>query len=337
MLNEFRQDPVSGDWVLFATKRGKRPGAREQGQFFQTKEECLFEPERLSQQEKPVVAYRNGNRIDDPKPDGDWTTIVIPNKFPVVAPGLCSPIHAEGIFNMADGRGFHELVITRDHDRYFAQFSDAEVAEVLTAYRDRYQNMAADKCGAYIQIFHNHGHLAGATVYHNHSQILSMPIVPGGILKSMENCHRYFEKTGRHIHEELMDWEIKEQKRIIFENEKFIALCPYVSRTPYEIRIFPKSRSAYFEDLAEADIPMLAEALRTALVKTNNALGGIDYVFFIHTAPPRNSEQPTHNHYHWHIEILPRFSPAAGLELGANVFVNFADPDEAAAELRAAV
>lgn len=336
MLNEFRQDPVSGDWVLFAPVRGKRPGATEKDTLYQTKEECVFEPDRLAEQEKPVAAYAHGVVMPESDLKSDWTTIVIPNKFPAVSKGICGPVRADEFFNVADGHGFHELVITRDHDRHFAQFTDAETAEVVRAYLDRYLAMAADNCGEYIQIFHNHGHLGGASVYHNHSQILSMPIVPIEIGRNIDHCRSYFEKTDKYLHQEILAWEMKEGKRIIFENEKFIALCPYASRASHEIRIFPKARNAYFGNLAEEDILPFAQALRVSIAKLDAIRPKVDYVFFIHTAPPQKPDEPSFDFYHWHVEIMPRFSAVAGLELGSNVFVNPSDPDESAAELRSA-
>ncbi len=332
MLNEFRQDPVSSDWVLFSTARGRKPQSKEAKPFYQTKEECYFEPEKLADQKPPISWYRKGERLDGPA--DDWTTIVLPNKFPALEYGMCGPATERGPFLIAAGAGFHELVVTRDHEKHFADFTDAETAEVLNAYRDRYAAIARDNCGEYVMIFHNHGLLAGASVFHNHSQIMSTPIIPSGILKNIKAAQDYFVKTGARIHEIILDWEIKEDKRVIYENEKFVALCPYVSRTAYEVRIFPKSPSAYFGDLSESDVPALAQALNAALKKIFRALGNVDYNFFIHTAPPQKPDSPIYDAYHWHIEVMPRFSIDAGLEFGTNVFVNTIDPDEAAELLR---
>ena len=334
MLNEFRQDPVSGDWVLFATQRSKRPGAKEKDAFYQSKEECLFAPEKLSQQETPVVIYNKGQVVENLS--SDWTTVVLPNKFPALQHGMCGPVASRGPFLVAEGTGFHELVITRDHEKHFAQFTNEETTEVLGAYLDRFKAITADNCGEFVMIFHNHGHLAGASIYHSHSQIMSMPIIPTGILKNIRGAQDYFEKTGKRIHEIILAWELSENKRIIHQNEKFIVLCPYVSRTPYEMRIFPKVPSAYFGDLTKEDLPHLADALNSAIKRLDAVLGNADYNFFIHTAPPLRQAQgkPFYDFYHWHIEIMPRFSIDAGLEFGTNVFVNSVDPDEAAETLK---
>lgn len=265
---------------------------------------------------------------------GEWTTQVVKNKYPALVDGFCVPPRNVGPFIVADGFGFHELVITRDHDKNFAQFTDDETSEVLKVYKDRHNSISQDECGDYVLIFHNHGRLAGASVYHNHSQILSMPIIPPGILKNIKGAKEFFERTGEKVHEMLIEWELEQSRRIICENERFIALCPFVSRTPYEMRIFPKNRSSNFGDTRDEDMIFLAEALNKVLRKLYAALNNPDYTFFIHTSPVKKDSSDLYDFYHWHIEIMPRFSIAAGMELGTNVFVNTVDPDEAAKLLR---
>lgn len=334
MLNEFRQDPVSGEWVLFSTARAKRPHPLDDKKFYQAREECLFEPERMGQQEAPVVIYSHGQTVADLS--ADWTTVVIPNKFPALTRGVCGPIRETGPFPTAPGAGFHELVITRDHERSIAQFSEAETAEIIQAYRDRYVVIARDNCGEYISIFHNHGRLAGASIYHNHSQIMSMPMVPTSILRHMAGAREYFKKNGQRIHEVILAWEVQVGKRVIHENEHFIALCPYVSQSEYEIKIFPKRSCANFGDISDVEIPALASALTLALKKLYAVLGDVDYAFFIKTAPPKKDGLAGYDFYQWHLEIMPRVSIDAGLELETSVLVNTVDPDEAAEKLRAA-
>lgn len=286
----------------------------------------------MAQQEAPVAIYSHGQIVKDLS--SDWTTIVIPNKFPALRKGECGPVRYVGPFAITDGSGFHELVITRDHEKSFAQFSDAETAEVIQVYRDRYSVISQDNCGEYISIFHNHGRLAGASVYHNHSQILSMPMVPTSIVRHMNGAREYFEKTGKRIHEALLTWEMAEEKRVVYQNEHFIVVCPFVSRSAYEMKIFPKRPSANFGDISDVEMLSLANALNIVLKKLSIALNDIDYAFFIHTAPPKKEDLPGYDFYQWHLEIMPRTSIDAGLELETNVLVNTVDPDDAAAKLR---
>lgn len=321
--------------MLISTERAKKPTPKETDKFYQDKETCPFEDPQKSDHKDPILAYNKGQRLTwEGSFSGEWTTQVIKNKFPVLQDGVCGSVRNFGPFLVTDGFGFNELVVTRDHDKSFPQFTDEETAEVLKIYKERYNAIFNDQCGSYVLIFHNHGRLAGGSIYHNHSQILSMPIVPPGILKNLIGAKDFFERTGTRIHEMLINWEVAENKRIVCENERFIALCPYVSRSPYEVRIFSRKTDPNFGNIPDEDISFLAEMLNKVLRKMHLALDGVDYTFFIHTAPTKKDNSDLYDFYHWHMEIMPRFSIAAGMELGTNVFVNTVDPDAAAELLR---
>jgi UDPglucose--hexose-1-phosphate uridylyltransferase len=152
----------------------------------------------------------------------------------------------------------------------------------------------------------------------------------GSIRGSME----YFRKHQQKVHDVLIEWEMQKETRIVYQNEKFVAFCPYTSRSPYEVRIYPKKSDPGFHHIDDADIPALAEAMNLVLKKINVALDDPDYNFFIHTAPISSNVLVEYDFYHWHVEIVPRLSKIAGFELGTNIFINGVDPDEGAALLR---
>lgn len=327
-LSEFRQDLVSGDWVLFATGRAKGHLKREE-KFYQPKDGCPFENLQANGNEDPVLVFNQGIMSDiEGYRAGNWTTIVIPNKHPAVAPGICPPPTNQGPFQKMLATGFHELVITKDHNRSICCFTFEETKELLTVYRDRYREIAKDECGQYILIFHNRGPAAGATIYHNHSQILSTPVLPPEVLKSMKGTGDYYNEHGKKVHDIMLQWEIKDGKRIIYDDGHFVAFCPFVSKTPYEIRIFPKKFNPRFETINEDELSHMANALNSVLRKMDKALDEPDFNFYIHTAPVRKNSHD--EFYHWHMEIVPRLSIVGGLELGTDIYVNVVDPDKAA-------
>ena len=130
----------------------------------------------------------------------------------------------------------------------------------------------------------------------------------------------------------MIDFEKKEKKRIVYENAGAIAFTPFVSKNAFEIRIFSKKHSPYFENALDADIDDAAEALRAVLKKIKKNLNDPDYNFFIHTAPIQEKER--YKIYHWHIEVVPKTNINAGFELGTGVEINEVDPDQAASLLR---
>jgi len=55
------------------------------------------------------------------------------------------------------------------------------------------------------------------------------------------------------------------------------------------------------------------------------------YNFVIHTAPAQDGPI---EHYHWHIEVIPRVVRVAGFEWSTGIYINPTAPEEAAGFLR---
>ncbi|OGN13628.1 MAG: hypothetical protein A3C71_01450 [Candidatus Yanofskybacteria bacterium RIFCSPHIGHO2_02_FULL_43_15c] len=330
-LNEFRQDLVSGDWVLFAAARSKRPHAMEKNNPAENNSkpegQCPFDDPRASGQEV-ISEYKKNN--------GELWITVMTNKYPTVTPGVCLPIDQEGPFSKTAANGFHDVLATKDHVRALPDFSIEETAILLRAYRERYLEIAKHECGEYIQIFHNHGKKAGASVAHPHSQIMSTPILPPVVARSINGSARFFQRNKKKVHDVIIAWEVEQKKRVVFEDDLFIAFCPFSSKRPYEVRIFPKISNARFETTDEKGLTGCAEALNYCLGQLKKVLNhDLNFNFFIHTAPVRETNQlPCADFYHWHLEVLPHYSTLAGFDFSTGIIVNVIDPDKAAEEIR---
>lgn len=321
--SELRQDPVSGEWVVVAARRAFRPHAvKPQKPKRSSVATCPFENPQKTGHGKPILAIPEGR---------DWFLQVVPNKFPIVEGVKCGIERRRGIFTWQTGAGFHEIVIFRDHDRDPARFGREELATMLVGYQSRYRALAAEDCAEYILIFHNHGPAAGASVYHPHSQIVALPVIPPDVARSIAGSRKFFESHKKCIHCEMIEWEKREGKRVIYENDDMIVFAPFASKVAFETRIFPKRHEYAFEHMEERQRRFLADALGAALKKTAKVLKNPSYNFFIHTAPT-NPEY--FSHYHWHIELLPRTSIWAGVELGTGIEVVPVTPEEAARHLR---
>jgi UDPglucose--hexose-1-phosphate uridylyltransferase len=329
MLNEFREDLVSGEWVLFATGRAKRPDTikKEKPEVEAlSKDKCPFEdPEKYGN--VVLATYWNDDK-------SDWSAKVTKNKFPAVLEGEIAQIKKAGPFNVENGVGRHEIVIFRDHDKQLWQFSKEELARVFKIYQDRYLDMLDHSSRKYTLIFHNNGPQAGASIEHPHSQIISIPVLPPDVKRSINGSAEFYKKNKKRIYDVMIDWEKEEKKRILYENEYFIAFCPFISRTPYEVRIFPQTGHAHFEKMPEEQLTYLGEAMQIVLKNMHAGLNNPDYNFFIHTAPLDTTEIDAHNFYTWHIEIIPKVSMIGAFELGSGIDVNVVDPDESAKILK---
>ncbi len=325
--SELRFDLVSKDWVVIATGRARRPETFAKSDKEKKEEapakDCPFC--NIETQEPPVLTYPNHGEKKD------WSLIVVPNKFPAFIKGDSLNERAEGPYSLMDSIGFHEVIITRDHQRQMAEFSIPEIREVLNAYQERYLELMNEKMVNYISIFHNHGREAGASIVHPHSQIIAIPITDPDLSQSLEGSRRFFEMQGKCVHCTMLEWDREDGRRVVFENEKYVVLCPFASRVAFEIRVYPKEHKAYFERIKDNEKDQLAEALKAGLGKIFKGLNNPPYNFFLHTAP---CDGRNYDHYHWHFEIMPKTSVWAGFELGAGIEISTIEPEKAAEYLR---
>ena len=337
-ISELRQDIVSGDWVVIATGRGRRPHdfAKKDGDHWwnRQKKNCPFD-ELIDS--AFYVALKDG---DIHRPSGktvsflkkEWFLQVVPNKFPAFGKGICAVARKDGPYRWEDGVGFHDVVITKKHEHSVALMSTKETEVLVRAYRDRYIQLKDEDCVEYISIFHNHGPEAGASVAHPHSQIIAIPVVPPDVGRSIKGSASYFHEHKKCVHCVMIDFEMRNKKRIVYMNKEFVAFAPYASRTAFEVRIFPKLHAPTFGSIHNSEITYFADALQKVLAKLHKGLGDPSYNFFIHSAGVGHTEALAH--YHWHMEILPKTAIWAGFELGTGIDISSIAPEKAALFLR---
>lgn len=323
--SELRQDLVSGDWVVIATGRAKRPnefGNIQRVHDDKGIESCLFEDPVATGQEPDVLIYEGKN---------DWTLRVFPNKYPAFAHEKAHRHLSEGPYTALEGHGWHEIVVTRDHYRHLGMMDVMEVAEVFDAYQERYLALMSKNGVNYIAIFHNHGKEVGASIPHPHSQIMAIPVVSPYVQLELDGANRFYKNNRHCVFCTMVEYESEEKKRVVFENEDFIAYCPFASRAAFEVHVMPKKHSPYFERITDQQKIKLAEVFSKALGAINKGLNDPPFNFYIHSAPCDGKDYP---HFHWHIEILPHTSTWAGFELDTGIEISTIQPEVAAQYLR---
>ena len=333
--SEFRQDPVSGDWILIVP--GRVQHAWQLTQPIKKKQStpirgCVFE-DPIGLHASDTLLFRYAHREQEEwhpiVTKNRWDILVVENKYPAVRHTDGTLVETkEGSSSIIPGAGHHDLVITRDHKKDFSELTPDMAFHVLEAFRSRYLMLFADKNIAYVSIFHNWGSGAGATVAHPHYQMLAIPVVPPDVKRSLDGSTAYAHEHKECVHCEMIDWEIQKKTRVIVETKDAIAVAPFVSRNPFEVRVFPKKHNPYFENASDQELHAIAVVLQRALKKIKKNLNDTDYNFFVHTAPILNKKM--YDHYHWHIEIFPKVSTRAGFEYGTGIEINVIDPDFAA-------
>jgi len=329
-MPELRKDPITGRWVVVSTERQKRPNdfvlnrATVIG-----REHCPFCPGHEAMTPPEVLAYRqNGSAPNTP----GWDLRVVPNRFPALRVEGTLDRQGEGMFDRMSGIGAHEVVIeTTDHDKTFATLSEAEIARVLWAFRDRVHDLKNDIRFRYILLFKNQGAGAGATLEHGHSQLMALPIVPSFVREEIEGARQHFQNKERCVFCDVIRQEVAAGTRVIRENADVVAIAPYASRVPFETWVLPRSHASKYEDAPRHVIDSLAGMLKSLVGRIDRALETPPYNLIIHSGPLSEDTGPF---FHWHVELMPRVSRIAGFEWGSGFYINPTSPEEAAEVLR---
>jgi UDPglucose--hexose-1-phosphate uridylyltransferase len=330
---ELRKDPVTGRWVIISTERRKRPNDfRFERPSIIGREECPFCPGQESLTPPEVLAYRqNGGGANS----SDWVVRVVPNKFPALQVEGGLDREGDGMFDRMNGIGAHEVIIeTPDHDKTFASMSEPEIERVLSAYRERLLDLKLDRRLRYILVFKNQGATAGATLEHAHSQLIALPVVPDFVREEIEGARRHFEAKERCVFCDIVRQEMASGIRVIQENADIVAIAPYAPRFPFETWLLPRRHASRFEDAPRHEYESLARLLKSVLIRIDRALESPAYNLIVHSAP-FNDANHVGDHYHWHVEILPKLARTAGFEWGTGFYINPTSPEEATRVLKA--
>ncbi len=196
------------------------------------------------------------------------------------------------------------------HVRSLADLAEDEIAPIGVAWEQRIAAARAEGF-PYVQILLNEGREAGASLPHSHSQLVWLrepPPEPAAELTNLqaEGC--------------ALCGLLAEHESLAIDSADGVQLLAHpAGRAPYELLIAPT------EHRPEGDADLFAAALR--LLRD-----GIIRLRAVEGPVPINAW--AHAGGHWHLEVLPRLTVLAGLELGAGLYVNSLPPEEAAAALR---
>ncbi len=330
--SEFRYDKTSGDWVVVASGRAKRPETfkKEENVKKTDPENCPFCKDEAYKYTTHVVV---DGEVKDPDKDlpKEWSVAVIPNKFPAFIPKEDLEREENGPYVRMNAVGFHEVVITKGHDRSIGQMSTEEVEDIFKTYRSRFLDLKDKKNVNYISIFHNHGKRAGASIDHPHSQLATTPLVDVDVKNALEKAESYMKEKDSCLYCDLQEWEIERNKRVVYQNEEFLVICPYASKTAFQTIVTPKKHMSHFEQITDRQMKLLADAFREGTSRLFKGLNNPPYNYYLHTAPCDGKD---YKYYHWHWTIMPRTSAFAGFEFGAGMEISTIKPEVAAKHLK---
>jgi UDPglucose--hexose-1-phosphate uridylyltransferase len=190
------------------------------------------------------------------------------------------------------------VVHAPEHARSVAELDDAQLAFVAAAWQRRRH----DEPAGYLHALINEGKVAGGSLAHSHSQLVWLADAPPAVTAERE--------LGATL-----------EDNVVLERGGVVAVLPRAGRVPYEALIAPSGPDSdpWGGGALATALQLLAE-----LTRRLHALGGgpIPLNAWLHAGP------------WWHLEVFPRLTVLAGIELGAGIYVNTLPPEEASKDLR---
>jgi UDPglucose--hexose-1-phosphate uridylyltransferase len=332
-LPEIRIDPLSGRRTIVADERSRRPGGAP------GLPPELRSTARIDPADDP---FAEGNEQRTPpeiyalRPDGGgadsrgWRVRVVRNLYPALsADGSQTRANpaagASGeLFQSLPATGAHEVIINGPQP--VLSLAELPRAQVLLAVATWQLRMRAHRDCACVQLIVNERPEAGASLPHTHAQLYGLDFVPAAVARERERFGAYATRTmGQNLLADLVAEEVRLGERIVAMDEDAVLISPYAARLPFQLMLAPRRPRASFED----DGPNGAGLLYDGLCRLARHLGASPPLnLWVRTAP-RGAE-----HFCWRIDVMPRLTHLAGLELSTDINLNVVAPEHAAALLR---
>jgi UDPglucose--hexose-1-phosphate uridylyltransferase len=328
---EVRVDPLTGLKTIVAADRATRPGGGVGGGEVTPADPIDVESDPFAEGHEDrtppeVHAVRPGG---GPPDSPGWTVRVVPNLYPALDPASPEPAPSAEpeLFSARPARGAHEVIVNApDPVSSLADLTAAQVVAAVDVWRERMAHHAGG--AAYVHLIVNERREAGASLPHTHAQLYALDFVPAAIARERERFGAYATQTmGGNLLADLLQAEVRLRERVIAVDDEAVLLAPYGARLPHQLMLVPRVPRERFED----DGPTGATLLYDGLCRLKRLLGASPPLnLWVRTAP-RGAER-----FCWRVDIVPRLTHLAGLELGTGVHLNVVSPEQSAAALREA-
>jgi UDPglucose--hexose-1-phosphate uridylyltransferase len=324
---EVRVDPLTGLKTIVAGERAGRPGAGltvQPGPAIDPATDPFADGhEDRTPPEVHAVGRPDGAAADTP----GWRVRVVPNLYPALDDESPQPGRDANsdLFTATAATGAHEVIVNApDPVTSLADLDPGQVALAVEVWRERMAAYAGR--AAYVHLIVNERREAGASLPHTHAQLYALDFVPASVARERERFGAHALRTmGGNLLADLVQEEVRRRERIVAIDGEAVLMAPYGARLPYQLMLAPRATRERFE----APGPTGAALLHDALNRLRRRFGTTPPLnLWVRTAP-QGAEQ-----FCWRIDIVPRLTHLAGLELGTGVHLNIVAPEQAAAELR---
>jgi UDPglucose--hexose-1-phosphate uridylyltransferase len=313
-MQELRFNPMTGEWVMISSGRKSRPIHSES-------KGCPLCPGNIELEQ-------------------DYDLAVFENRFPALLKNPPPP-HDSGspLLKSKPSYGVCEVIMyTAVHNSALSEMPLLQIENLIDVWEDRIIELYSNPMIKYIFIFENKGEEVGATLSHPHGQLYAFPFLPLRVKAKLKNMKNYINKNQKCMLCDIIKEEMRLEKRLIFQNDYFLALVPYYARFPYEVHILSKRHLGSISDMDDLEKKSFAEALKHVTRKYDKVFArSCPYMMALFISP---SEKDKYNYFHFHVEFCPPLREKNKIKWMASVetmtwqFINPSYPEEIAEQLR---
>jgi UDPglucose--hexose-1-phosphate uridylyltransferase len=291
-----RLNILTGEWILVSPHRTKRPwqgkvetASRNERPAYD--KNCYLCPGNVRADGTVNPAYENPFAFNNDfaallndTPDGDY--------------------NLDNLLQAKSQKGICKVIcFSPRHDLTLPQMEVSAIEKVIELWQQEFLSLASNSWIKYIQIFENKGDIMGCSNPHPHGQIWSLNDVPVELKKETEQQQSYFQQHKKSLLSDYLQLELKQQERIVYENEHFVALVPFWAIWPYETMIISKRQVQHVAQFSKEETNALASAIKTVTTKYDNLFStSFPYSAGMHQMPVNDGD---HKEWHWHMHFYP--------------------------------
>jgi UDPglucose--hexose-1-phosphate uridylyltransferase len=192
------------------------------------------------------------------------------------------------------------------HDLTLATMGLEEIELAVRTWLAQFRELGSLENINHVQIFENRGAMMGASNPHPHCQIWSTFSIPEVPSKELAAQRGYLKSHAQCLLCDYVALEQRQQVRVIYQNEGFIALVPFWAVWPFEVMVGSRRHLGSMNEFTTEEVRWLSDILQR-VTSTYDKVFGIPFPYSMgfHQSPTDGSEHPEcHFHAHFYPPLL---------------------------------
>lgn len=289
-----RFNALTGQWVLVSPHRTKRP--------------WLGQVEKLPGDNRPTHDPKcylcpGNKRAGDLLNPAYTEPFVFVNDFSALLPNTpAGTPSADPLFRSQPVQGECRVIcFSPRHDLTLAEMSAPDVRKVVDVWAAQTTELGAKY--RWVQLFENKGSTMGCSNPHPHGQVWAGSALPNEITAEDQQQRLFKQQHTSNLLVQYAEREAEQRKRVVVENEHWLAVVPFWAVWPFETLLMPRRHVLRMPDLQDTERNSLADILKRLLTRYDNLFEtSFPYSMGWHGAPFDAGDQ---SHWQLHAHFFP--------------------------------